>query len=303
MNNPTFVLIDGDSRNTHGFRIALKGLLLERFNANPVMLYQHDRSSVVGRWENVLVADNRLTADAVFDVEDEQGKVVAGKVQRGFLKGASVGIIVKKLTDSGKELVVTEAELMEASIVSVPSDASAVRLYDENRQPVTFEQVRLNFEFNNKNNKNKMEEGLKLSDKTLASLGLTADHTAKDVEQATEKLTAQVAQLTATIEAQQKASVEVYLDAALKSGKLTEVEKQNFAKLAAADFDSVKAIVDARAEKASASLADMAKKTAPTPDGLAKLSWDELDKAGKLAKLKAEYPEVYQQKFDEKFKK
>lgn len=32
------------------------------------------------------------------------------------------------------------------------------------------------------------------------------------------------------------------------------------------------------------------------------MSWDEIDKANRLAELKSNYPEVYQQKFDEAFK-
>ena len=36
---------------------------------------------------------------------------------------------------------------------------------------------------------------------------------------------------------------------------------------------------------------------------LYKMSWDELDKADRLLELKTKYPEIYQQKFNEKFNK
>jgi hypothetical protein len=33
------------------------------------------------------------------------------------------------------------------------------------------------------------------------------------------------------------------------------------------------------------------------------MSWDELDKTDRLLELKTKYPEIYQQKFNEKFNK
>ena len=62
----SFVLSDGRIVNNHGFRIDLRGVNLDRFKANPVMLYQHDIERIIGRWDNIRVEDNRLMADAVF---------------------------------------------------------------------------------------------------------------------------------------------------------------------------------------------------------------------------------------------
>ena len=36
---------------------------------------------------------------------------------------------------------------------------------------------------------------------------------------------------------------------------------------------------------------------------LASMSWDEIDRSGRLAELKNSYPELYRKKFDETFKK
>ena len=36
---------------------------------------------------------------------------------------------------------------------------------------------------------------------------------------------------------------------------------------------------------------------------LLSMTWDDIDKAGRLAELKNQYPEAYKQKFDETFRK
>lgn len=43
------------------------------------------------RGENVRVEDGRILVDVVFDEEDEKGRTIAGKVERDFLRMASIG--------------------------------------------------------------------------------------------------------------------------------------------------------------------------------------------------------------------
>ena len=84
----TFVLCDSNTINSYGFRIRLEGMNLDRFRSNPVMLYQHDKFSVIGRWENIRIEDGRLLADAKFDSEDELARQVEGKIRNFFKEGA-----------------------------------------------------------------------------------------------------------------------------------------------------------------------------------------------------------------------
>ena len=118
------------------------------------VLYNHKRDHHLGRWDELVVegegADRALYGRAVFDVEDEEGARVAGKVRRGFVPGVSVnwipGAVVRR-SDLPKTdplyrepmedecglpaegyVMGTEEEpnvLMEASIVTVAADASA----------------------------------------------------------------------------------------------------------------------------------------------------------------------------------
>ena len=77
MSKKTFILSDSASLNSHGFKIDLAGLKLDRFKLNPVMLYNHDRSTTIGKWTNLRIEDGKLMADAEFDTDDEVGKEVA----------------------------------------------------------------------------------------------------------------------------------------------------------------------------------------------------------------------------------
>ena len=91
---PKFILNDEAVVNSHGFRILTAGIDLTRFKLNPVMLDGHIRSNqtVIGSWKDITIEEGKLFAEPLFDMEDENAKLIAGKVERGVIKGASMGI-------------------------------------------------------------------------------------------------------------------------------------------------------------------------------------------------------------------
>lgn len=146
---PTFVLTDSNTLNSYRFRVRTEGISLARFRNNPVMLDGHWNStrSVLGRWDNIRVEGVELKADSVFDEQDPDAAKVKGKVDRGFLKGVSIGITFNRddmqLQPDGSYLL-TKCELLEASIVAIPSNANAIRLYAaDTMQLMTDEEVKL----------------------------------------------------------------------------------------------------------------------------------------------------------------
>lgn len=289
----TFVLCDGGSSNSYGFRTNVDGIRLDRFKANPVMLYGHDSydlDSVIGRWENVRVADGKLLADAVFDVDTEKGKDVAGRVERGFLKGCSMGLHVIKFMEYDDECVAEESELVEASICAVPSDAKALRLYDDNNKVITYEEMKLAFN-NPLNNKATMKETEKTG--KLES-NENKDSRISELEAQLKERDSQIATLTADLAAAKKEIVDAYLSASEKEGKIEESEKEGFAKLSETDFESVKKIISGRKPKAKASLHSMSVKTGTPSDrsGWSYLRWMKEDPKG-LKKMKMENPEEF----------
>jgi len=129
MSSYTFIVSD-ETINSYGFSVLTAGIDTAHFEKNPVMLYMHERQNgVVGRWENVRKDGGKLLADAVFDDSTELARQVKKQVEKGFLRSASIGIDnVEKATLNGVDTVV-KCRLVEISIVDIPSNANAVKLY------------------------------------------------------------------------------------------------------------------------------------------------------------------------------
>lgn len=135
MSRHKFVLNDENQVNQFGFRVRNSGLELSRFRANPVVLDYHKdgNHAVIGRWEDIQIEGNLLTAVAVFDESDPNAKEIARKVAEGFLRGASLGLNPYSMSnfqiapDDVYDLV--KSEVLEASIVSIPNNANALKLY------------------------------------------------------------------------------------------------------------------------------------------------------------------------------
>lgn len=292
-----FTLSDGNRKNTKGFKVAIAGIGMERFNLNPVMLKEHNPDVVIGRWENWKKENNKLMSDPVFDLDDPVGKEVSRKVDKNFLRCASIGIIPIKLECIDDEFVMTECELVEASIVSIPSDSGAVRMYNESLEELSFDQVKINFNFSNNQTNQKMEGVIfKLSQRTIEALNLSAEYTTKEVELAVAEKDKEIETLKATLKTNEQQQQTDFLTNAVKVGKITESEKLSFAKMAEKGcFDDVKAIIEAKSETATATLADKVTKSnlSAGREAWDYLKWMKEDPKG-LNKLKAENPKEFE---------
>lgn len=140
------IILSDSSLNRNGYRVLTSGLKIEAFKQNPVMLYMHLRDEgsplwgnykAIGHWEDIQIDGDKLSAIPVFDMVDDLSKEVAAKYEAGTFSAASIGIRIIA-TSANKDLLlpgqtretITEAEIMEASIVDIPANANAVRLYD-----------------------------------------------------------------------------------------------------------------------------------------------------------------------------
>ena len=128
-NTITFVLSD-ESINSYGFIVKTAGIDTTQFERNPVMLYMHDRENgVIGRWENLRNDGNKLLADAVFDESTELGAKVKKQVDNGFLRCVSIGIDNVTQEELNGVQTVTKCRLIEVSVVDIPSNSNAVKLF------------------------------------------------------------------------------------------------------------------------------------------------------------------------------
>lgn len=309
---PKFILNDEAVVNSYGFRILTAGIDLTRFKLNPVMLDGHIQSNqnVIGSWKNITLEGGKLLAEPIFDMEDENAKLIAGKVERGIIKGASMGIMFSKenLANENGEMVLKNCSLFEVSIVAVPSNANALRLQMDGVELTEKEINELCLSLTDKtiNTDNSMK--IQLTQLALVALGMNAgtkELSADEIESAIlalsksrdelqEKLTLSEEQINAFVakEKAQKATLTTQmLDEAVKSGKITADKRQTFADLAAKDFELAKATLEALPSKKNFSTGV----TTPTGttgvatmDDFQKLSLDE-----KLA-FKNNNPEAYQ---------
>lgn len=307
-----FVLSDETVRNSYGFHVRTQGIRLERFLTNPVILNNHvnHTKEVLGSWVNVHVVGSQLIASPDFDTEDEQGKEVVRKVERGKIKGASIGISFKKenLQWHGKQLVLAECELMEASIVAVPSNANAIALYAESGELMTEQQVQqlcLSIQKSTTLKKDIMNKevlkqlGLNVSADENAVLEAVTELTANlaDLTQERDRLRKQLADLTQEENERLKIAFTAEKNAAVKDGRIDANNTETIDAVAETNLSQALALLQALPKREKvASAVQTADKT-----NYANLSWDELDRKGLLAKVKALDVSLYAEKYEAKF--
>jgi HK97 family phage prohead protease len=131
------IILSDESIDSYGERVLMSGCVLDRFLKNPVMLYRHDSydKPVIGRWKDVRIEGNQLTAEPEFDLNDEFGGEIARKYEEGFLVASSVGFrVIETSNDPAvmlagqKYSTITKWELFEASIVPLPANPNAIQM-------------------------------------------------------------------------------------------------------------------------------------------------------------------------------
>jgi len=323
----TFILHD-ETVNTKGFRMLTSGCSLEELIKNPVMLYMHnDWSRPIGRWENIRIEGSQILADAIFDMEDKRengGAEVSSQVERDFIRMASIGSWPPEEVSYDESVMmpgqllatVTKWTAREASIVTIGSNHNSMVFYDRE----TGKQIELNDPSaliklmdstpNIINPKNKqmdeLNQILNLADsatpveRTAAVKEIIAER--DRLKSANEGLTVKLSDIETAAATAKKAEAITLVDTAIRDGRIDAKAKDNFIKLFDADFESAKATIEAIPQRQSIqSQIQNGDKDAIELADLTSKSWDEIDAAGKQATLK-KYPELYEQKFEEKFK-
>jgi len=131
-----FVLSTEDI-DRHGDIVDQASWKLDSFLSNPVLLEQHKSWEFsIGRFESVEVEDDpnlegkqRLVGRAKFAVEEyERARVAFDLVKGGFMNTVSVGFIphLVEYDEDQDALIMKENELLEVSLVSVPSNRMAL---------------------------------------------------------------------------------------------------------------------------------------------------------------------------------
>lgn len=317
---PSFIFNDETKKNSHGFYLVNAGGRFDRFRNNPAMLDHHVMEKLIGRWLNLRIDGDRLVADPEFDEGVALGAERKGQVERGFLKGASPGIVPlraeyreNQITGEG-DLYVTEWELMEASVASVPSNAGAVSLviYDNNERPVDGKDVRLHLDNIvklsaagtklSKTNIKKMEKII-LTAAAMVALGVKEDSDQTAISTAIERLHKEKTELAAKVKSLEEAETSrinlaatAKVDADIKAGKVTAEKRDDLIKLAIDNPALYDNLIGGQQEKVS--LAGVVRQIGGTSAipaeraGWTRLKWMKEDPEG-LARIKKEDPDAF----------
>ena len=125
-----------NERARQGPDLDVEGLQLENYMRNPVVLWSHDMSGKtesaglpIGRTNRMTNTDGKIEVDFEFLADDPFADRVRNAWDKGFLKAASVSWLPLESEegDDGRQRDI-RSDLLEWSIVSVPSDPDAVRL-------------------------------------------------------------------------------------------------------------------------------------------------------------------------------
>ena len=246
-----------------------------------------------------------------FDTEDSDGKEVVRKVLAGKIKGCSMGIMFdpKDMVNENGKLILKKCVLFEVSIVAVPSNANSISLFNMNQEPISEQEIKslcLNLQtvnpFENNNTMKILLTHLQLAEGTTEEAVLLAVKAIETQLTTSKNEYTELKTKYDALESQQTAKLQGEYDdlkaAALKDGRI--------------DAAAVAPIEELPIEKRIDLLNKLPKRNniadqlnpedQTTPEAkFGKLSWDELDKGNYLAKLKADHPEYYEQRFELQF--
>lgn len=320
------VVISDENLNSYGFWVKTSGIDISQFEKNPICLWMHNRAFrgtkdevlPIGRLTDLKFENESLTGLPVFDKKDDFAKSVESKWEDGILNMCSPGFQIIEESEAPeyikpgqRRMTVLKCKLREVSIVDLGSNDNALGLafYDSEDKLIELKAggdcpvALLDSSENSNENQTKM--------KTIAlALGLPESASEAEINvqltavQAENKQLkdAQVARELADKTAQQEQAVAL-VDAAVKEGRINASAKESFLKLFANDFDSAKLSLDAipKRQDVAGAIANNEGGDSSRIAGFQKLSWDDMDKSGKLEEVKLSYPDLFNEKFKEKF--
>lgn len=273
-----FIFNDERVKNSYGFYILTSGIDTRRFSQNPVCLADHWNwtGSVLGVWEDMQTANGTLSGAPKFDTKSYEELV--RQVESGTLKGCSMGILFDEadfIKNEKGDLILTKCELMEVSIVAVPSNANSIALYHQNGNRMSEGEIKTlclslgspqeTPNDNPINNNNSMKK-IQLSLMAYAALGFAqTTQTVEEPELDKAILTLKnEADKTALELAKVKQELQAYKDAdklkkdqeidtmvtlAIQEGRITADKKQTFVDLAAQNLDLAKSTLESFPKK------------------------------------------------------
>ena len=305
-------IINTENVNSYGYRILTDGIDYAQYMRNPIVLFMHERdgygnkgSEVIGRCTRLYKEGTTLIAEVEFDEQDEFAKKIAGKVERGYIRMASMYAEIKEVSTQPQHILegqiyetVTACKLVEISIVDIGGNDNALKLSKDGK-PFQLKKIVTNTS-NNMDIK-VIALALGMGENTKEEAVLSALHSLKTDK---EKAEAEVMALKKTISETRTAEATVLVDKAVSLGLIPEVLKESQLKQFEADFDGQKAVLskliaDKETEKTQQSQSKAVREVVlgagTKPTNIANESFDYLQKhnPAKLRLIRDKEPEEY----------
>lgn len=130
------LIINSGLVDASGDRYFLRGIEIDRFSKNPVLLYQHDKQSLpIGKFTDIQITNEGLVGMVEFyepskDLVGEHidlVKTIVDLVNKQMLNGVSISTLDKETycNEFGGEDIIS-CELLEVSLVTIPCDKNSI---------------------------------------------------------------------------------------------------------------------------------------------------------------------------------
>jgi len=111
--------ITSEALNASGFKVRTAGIDLTDFKQNPLLLFMHKRPTgertdevlPLGYWDDIQVADGKITGVPVFDDTDPFAVKIYNKVENGTIKMAYAGLHPLEFAETNDEKWLEKARL------------------------------------------------------------------------------------------------------------------------------------------------------------------------------------------------
>ncbi|HAQ21116.1 MAG TPA: hypothetical protein DCR40_18065 [Prolixibacteraceae bacterium] len=322
------VLISDETVNSYGFYLLNSGGDMTQYKKNNILLWMHNRPwrgtkdevLALGTVDNVSFneKEQRWEGDLNFDMKDEFAAKIAQKWDDGIYKMVSAGIRVIEQSSDAKYIkpgqryeTATKWALKEVSVVDIGSNPNSLALYDEEDNVVNLSEnpqeipiKKLILKSDDTMEIVKLADGSEL---TVAQVQELADK-AKTAEQTITQLTTERNQLQTENDGfkladanAKKAEATALVDAAVLDGRIDATGKESYLQFFESNHEAAKTALTAipKRKPVRDQLKDEGSET--ELEQLTKLSWDEIDRSGKLETVKTKYYDLYESKFETKF--
>ena len=232
------VRISNGSLNSYGTRVLTDGMDIEQYKRNPVLLYMHQRGTVIGYMKDIKKDGDDVTGEPVFDEASELSQRCKNQWEFGSLKMVSAGIDILELSEDPKHLVqgqtsptISKSKLFEVSLVDIGANDDAIVLQKDGKRIELGKdggvELPLLHSNNNKNQKPKQMDQEKLA----LQLGLPKDADEATITAKLAKLQADNAEVETLLQERdtlRAARIETLVNAAIAEKKIGEDKKQQF---------------------------------------------------------------------------